>query len=386
MNRENIVSRGQKTSALLTCSPGRVFLTCAIIMLFLTGACTHLEKPSSIVNTSEVYLDWGKNPPDAFDRARHAITGKRPFEWWYFDGHLDTGETFVGVFLDPSFTTGKPGVAFSLYSADWKKETYLRTFRDEEMFSSTEDVLVECPVGHVHRIDENTYDVLWDMGEVRAEFTLTTLAPGWRPRGADGVNEDHLDFFWAVHQARNRIEGTLTRQGKTTHVTGVGYSDHNWGKKPLPEITRDWIWGRIIVGDYTIIYADVDYLDPSIDSRPLYIAKGDTVLVGTGSPDVIQWDFSTHPTLKRHYPQRIRIEFFQEGVEARFDITFKELVEEVDLLTVSGLNPVVQWVARTFVARPTYFRVIADFQGTVRAQGINDTLSGECLYEVMGFE
>ena len=71
----------------------------AILFVFATSSCTHLPKPVEIIGKSSAYLDWGKNQPNAQDRARHTITGKRPFEWWYFDGHFDTGETFVGTFL-----------------------------------------------------------------------------------------------------------------------------------------------------------------------------------------------------------------------------------------------------------------------------------------------
>ena len=363
-----------------------ILILILFVLFCFTTACTHVDKPSEIINKSSTYIDWGKNPPPASDRARHTIIGKQPFEWWYFDGHLDTGETFVGVFLDPSFTTGKPGVAFSLYSPDWQKETILKTISSGQMITSTDDVDISCPFGFVKRIDDKNYHVQWNMDGLTADFMLTTLAPGWRPSGGDGVNEDNLDFFWTVHQARNSIEGTITKDGKARHVTGIGYADHNWGKKPLNEITRKWVWGRILAGEYTIIYADVDYLDPSIKSRPLYIAKGDTMIVGTGSPTIRQWDFVTHPVLKRHYPRQISIDFSQNNVEAHIQIKLKALVEEVDLLTVSELSNPVQWIARTFVARPTYFRVIADYDGIITENGNTTPFKGECLYEVMGFE
>ncbi len=363
-----------------------ILILILFVLFCFTTACTHVDKPSEIINKSSTYIDWGKNPPPASDRARHTIIGKQPFEWWYFDGHLDTGETFVGVFLDPSFTTGKPGVAFSLYSPDWQKETILKTISSGQMITSTDDVDISCPFGFVKRIDDKNYHVQWNMDGLTADFMLTTLAPGWRPSGGDGVNEDNLDFFWTVHQARNSIEGTITKDGKTRHVTGIGYADHNWGKKPLNEITRKWVWGRILAGEYTIIYADVDYLDPSIKSLPLYIAKGDTMIVGTGSPTIRQWDFVTHPVLKRHYPRQISIDFSQNNMEAHIQIKLKALVEEVDLLTVSELSNPVQWIARTFVARPTYFRVIADYDGIITENGNTTPFKGECLYEVMGFE
>ncbi|MEA3470327.1 MAG: hypothetical protein U9R24_01260 [Thermodesulfobacteriota bacterium] len=361
-------------------------ITLAILSAFFIGACTHIEVPDQTVGRSAAYIDWGKSPPGSEDRARHVIEGKRPFEWWYFDGHLDNGQTFVGVFLDPSFVSGKPEVTFSLYSPDWSRESYLTSLKPGEMKSSTDDVCIETPLGFAHRLDDETYHVYWNIGGIEADFTLTEEAPGWRPSGGDGVNESHLDFFWTVHQARNHIEGTITKNGITTEVTGTGYADHNWGRKGLNEITRRWIWGRIIDDDYTIIYADVDYYDPSIDSRPLYIAKNGTVITGTGSPTIRQWDFETHPVLKRYYPKRVSIDFDDDGVKTHIDITFKGLVENVDLLTVSGLGGFMQWLVRTFIARPNYFRVIADYEGTIETEGVKDTISGECLYEIMGFE
>ena len=354
-----------------------------ILPVFLVS-CTHLEKPVEIVGKTDVYFDWGKKPPDAKDRAKHVINGARPFEWWYFDGHLDTGEYFVGVFLDPSFTTNKPGAAFTIYGKDWSKRPYLKDVDHEQMHASTEDVDIQCPYGFVKRINTKTYKAQWNMDGLRAELTFTTLAPGWRPTGGDGVNEDHLDFFWAVHQARNRVTGTISENGVTRKVTGIGYADHNWGKKSLAEITRYWVWGRILAGKYTIVYADVDYIDPSIKSRPLYIARGNTIIAGSGSPTIIQSDFETHPVLRRHYPKKITIDFSHKGVQAHVTIRQKAVVEDVDLLTVSGFNGFTQWFVRTFFARPTYFRIIADYDGTIIENGRSVAINGECLYEIMG--
>jgi hypothetical protein len=61
-------------------------------------------------------------------------------------------------------------------------------------------------------------------------------------------------------------------------------------------------------------------------------------------------------------------------------------VEEADLLAAAGLNPVTQWVVRTFFTRPAYFRVIADYSGTIIDGGISIPIEGESLCEVMGLE
>ena len=364
----------------------QIFLPAMVLVLsFSFASCTHLDRPSERLGQSGTHIDYGTTPPVAHDRARHYISGKRPFEWWYFDGHLDSGETFSGTFLDPNFADGRPGAAFSLYSSNWKRRSIFKTLDASDMKTSTEDVDVTCSAGYVKRIDEKTYRVGWNMDGLKVDFTLTELAPGWMPHD-DRVNEDQPDFFWAIHQARNKVEGTITENGTVRHVTGTGYADHNWGKKPFNEIARRWVWGRILAGDYTIVYADVDYIDPSLEARPLYIARGDRQIVGTGSPVVKQWDFTTHPVLLRHYPRQISVEYTHGGIEAHLHIRHKALVEEIDLLTISGLNPLSQWIARTFVARPTYFRIIADYDGTITENGKTETIEGECLYEVMGFE
>jgi hypothetical protein len=90
--------------------------------------------------------------------------------------------------------------------------------------------------------------------------------------------------------------------------------------------------------------------------------------------------------LKRHYPRQISIDFIQGDVEAHLHIQFNALVEYVDLLTTSGLDRFSQWVARTFIARPTYFRMIASYKGDITEHGKMTPIKGECLYEIMGFE
>ena len=95
----------------------KLIILLSVLFLFVTN-CTDMAPPGQIVSYQEGIHNWGANPPEARDRARHRIEGKKPFEWWYFDGHLDNGQVFVGVFQVPSFVTGKIEAIFSLYSQD----------------------------------------------------------------------------------------------------------------------------------------------------------------------------------------------------------------------------------------------------------------------------
>jgi hypothetical protein len=147
-----------------------ILLVVTVMLISFIPACTNLNKPSETLGKNNYYIDWGKNPPTPRDMAKHTIKGENPFEWWYFDGHLDTGETFVGTFLAPSFTIGKPGVTFSLYGSDWTKESHDLTLADDDMKVSAEDINLACSAGYIRRLDNDTYLVGWNLEGIKADF------------------------------------------------------------------------------------------------------------------------------------------------------------------------------------------------------------------------
>lgn len=366
---------------------GKKYLIFLCIFFLMSSACTHIRAPHEIVSEQDSLLDWKTFPPKANDRARHIIEGKKPFEWWYFDGHLDDGRTFVGTFHIPSFVSNRPAATFTLYSPDWERKDYKTRIDPYGVFASTDDIHIETTAGFVRRLDDKTYHVCWDIDDLRAEFTMTREAPGWKPHEETyDSGADRRDFFWAVHQGRNRIDGTITQEGKTTKVSGVGYADHNWGSKPLNEITRRWVWGRIISGDYTIIFADVDHYDSETISRPLYIAREDKMILGAGSPAISQRDFIIHPAIKRFYPRRVDISYSAGNVSIDIRIKKTRMVEEIDLLAVAGYTGLTHWLIRNLIARPAYFRIMATYEGSITINGNTDVISGDSLYEVMTFE
>ncbi len=364
----------------------RLLLFTVIIGLSLVfSACTHLVQPKEIIGKSVSYLDCGTNPPTHREMARHELKGKDNFEWWYFDGHLDTGETFVGVFHGQNYIMGKPVVTFSLYGKDWSRDDRMLVLQDGDMKVSGEDLQLTSSAGYIKRVDDKTVLVGWDLKGIKADFKLTTLSPGWMPVGSEDIPDEKKVFFWAVHQGRNKIEGTIIKDGVARNVTGEGYADHNWGTKAIHKITPYWIWGRIFAGPYTFIYANVTHNDKDVPSvLPFYMAKGDKMLAGVNGATIRQMDFVTDPERQRFYPRYVDIDYADKGIEAHIKLRHKAVVENRDLLEASGLSSFTQWFFRTFISRPTYFRIIADYEGTVVENGVTVPLKGECLYEIMG--
>ncbi len=361
---------------------------CFFTTIILIAGCTGLPDPGPVIHEPCIAKDWGKAQPAPADMACHMLKEPHPFEWWYIDGHLDNGITFVGVFHLPSFVSGKPTVTFTLYWPDGRRTDYVRHFDQDEIKASCSDLNIETPAGFLKRLNSTTFHAVWRMDDVEADFVLTTEAPGWKPieKSQTRKNSSSAGFWWVIHQAKNRIKGTLTVGGKKENVSGTGYADHNWGIKPLHEITKKWVWGRILAGDFTIIYADVEYRDSSVVSRPLYIAYKDRMILGTGGPEIRQLKFIMDPIQKRYYPSVVEIRHAGEDVSANIRIKMHKLMESVDLLEVAGYSLPLRWFIRTFIARPCYFRLMGVYDGEIFMDGRKNTIKGECIYEVMNFE
>ena len=340
-------------------------------------------------NKKMISEDWGKKPPDLKDMAQHPAKSKDYFEWWYFDGELEDGRTFVIVFHGRDFIAGKPTILFSLYSENWsEKMMKFETLEPGQFKASAEDLLLETPVGFVRRISADKIQVNFEFNGDGADLLLTTTSPGWMPRGSGAIDDKKL-FFWTIHQAKNRIEGTIKAGNRTTVVSGSGYSDHNWGYQPIYKAAKSWVWGRIITEKYTIIYADVDLKNPGgpkgASYKPLYIAKDNKVLHGIGNPEISKSGYTYDKELGRSYPELIEINFVdeKEHTAVKIKIEKKELVEKIDLLEPKEFGKFVHKFVRTFITRPSYFRIVAEFEGYIQHENSKEEIAGTSLYEVM---
>lgn len=240
---------------------------------------------------------YGRDPgdPQAWaDALRLDPAGFAPgqFEWWYADGHLSNGVTFVASWhleIDRSGVL-RPYVTVNFATRDKVLLDRKVRFRPEQArFGRT---VCDVAVGpHFLRSLDGLkrYELFVDPeanGGYGLHLELDRRVASYNPRPDDGSNPDGPYFRWVCAVPNGALQGTATVDSVTRAVTGSGYHDHNWGNVPMSALVRDWHWARGEAGGYTAVAASVR-LRNGVDSRNVFVANEAGVAVAAlGPPSV----------------------------------------------------------------------------------------------------
>ena len=197
------------------------------------------------------------------DGFRTSPGGPGTFEWWYFDAVLDDGATLVINFLVKDIRGGKgldqppaPVITFELDRADGTHvERTAQVAGEDAFFSSTGHCDVHMGDNSISG-DLHTYNIRVEMDGVSADVRLTGQVPSWRPETGHmyfGDGDKRHTFAWLPSVPQGEVDAILTIDGKTEHLRGIGYHDHNWGDEPMRNLMHHWYWARARVDDYTVI-------------------------------------------------------------------------------------------------------------------------------------
>ncbi|MBR2986545.1 MAG: hydroxyneurosporene dehydrogenase [Clostridia bacterium] len=181
------------------------------------------------------------------------------YEWWYFDSHYPDGTVLVLFFFSkmPIDVNGpiKPIATAELTLPDGTKFS-------EEVYASMEEShyakdKCDVKIGTCYcRGDLEHYDVLFRGERMTARFTLDGTIKAWRSQTGSiffGDREEHY-FAWLPAVPEGKAVAELTYDGgKTLHLEGSGYHDHNWGNISMLKLMHHWYWGRAKIGDYKVI-------------------------------------------------------------------------------------------------------------------------------------
>jgi hypothetical protein len=244
--------------------------------------------PYPVVAYHQLFPDERKRALPPFDPAEdgdHYQPEPNFFEWWYFDVAFEDGSYLVAILHSSSYNAvgHKPTFDLRYYPPGGGGVIVTRRF-DRAAYHAAPD---RCWV----KIDEC---LAIDLGDrywlglchelLEVELTFWPELPGWKAGTghlfADSISGHHFD--WVVPLPRARVEGTLTVAGQRRNVVGLGYHDHNWGNLYLPAAFSRWTWGRVLAGDWTLVFGDVVGRGKlPVHVTPFLLARGDEILLTT---------------------------------------------------------------------------------------------------------
>ncbi|MEU6770864.1 lipocalin-like domain-containing protein [Streptomyces sp. NPDC046759] len=229
------------------------------------------------------------------------------FEWWYCDAHLDDGSTLTVEFhTKPPFISPKspltPFVLLTLTRPDGTRTDKTCTAGPSAFSASSErcDVVIGR---NTFRGGDGEYVIHVEIDDVVLDLELTAQVPPWRPATGHaffGAREEHY-IAWLPVVARGSVDGTLTVDGATRHLTGSGYHDHNWGNIAPRRVLDHWYWGRARIGSYTVVtlmFVSHEQYDKA-QLPAVLVAHDDEILVSAVGDDEVTFtarDIRVHPT------------------------------------------------------------------------------------------
>jgi predicted secreted hydrolase len=313
------------------------------------------------------------------------------FEWWYFDAHFEDGSTAVITFFTKSpvdhRSALKPGVSISITRPDGKRLSETASVSAEDFSSSKERCYVRVGKSWV-RGDLCCYELDARAQALAVQLEFTAIVPAWRP----GTGKNYYDelqsryFAWFPAIPYGAVEGHLIYDGKIHNVTGYCYHDHNWGNVKINEVLSHWYWGRAHVGDFTLIFAEMNAVAAYGNQKvPVFmLAQGADILIGDGAPLKVKEHEPIADPGGRSYSNGIDLTWKSEAGQVEIALRKPHLIDSFSLLQYL---PAWQRVIGRLVANPYYFRFNAPLElnvdlslpsGKVQVQE-----QGQGLYELM---
>ncbi len=303
----------------------------------------------------------------------HGAHPEAALEWWYYTGHLDAagGKTFG--FELTFFRTRDLHLAHFAWT-DVARGTFVY---DEKTHLGLPGVAGASAAG----LDVSNED--WSVREQRGVVSLSagrrdlgelrlTLTPVKPPvlHGGDGISRKgpgENEYSHYVSITRLAAEGTLSRAGAVTRLSGTAWFDHEWGPGGLPAGAAGWDWFALQLSDGS----DLMLYRMRLTGGTASPFSAGTFVPANGPPRAIAWsDIAlsvrstwTSPRSKATYPAVWALAVRSLGLET----TVTPLVADQELMTEKSTG-VTYWegacrVAGTLGGRPIGGRAYVEMTG-----------------------
>jgi len=347
-------------------------------------------------------------PFDSSEDGDHYCSEPDFFEWWYFDVAFEDGSYLVAILHSSLYNAvdHKPTLDLRYYPPDSSKHSPIVAIArfDRSAYRAAPD-RCHVRIGDCVAADEgDCYRLSLSHELLAAELIFWPQLPGWKAGTghlfADLSSGCHFD--WVVPLPRARVEGTLTIAGQRSAVAGAGYHDHNWGNLYLPAAFSRWTWGRVLAGDWTVIFGDVvGRGTPSQHVTPFMLARGDEILLATDRIHIRGEEPAQEPRTGAAYFRRLHLTTGEKPT-VRLTLTARRTIEalnfaaprlplarhrrlrgaaEAAFYLLQG-KPVVGRLATWLLGRGSYLRLQSDYSLSLPDYAIEKT--GWALHEVMG--
>lgn len=362
--------------------------------------------PYPIAAYRQLFPDGGEEmtPFDPAEDGDHYQPEPNFFEWWYFDAAFEDGSYLVAVLHSSLYNAidHKPTLDLRYHPPSGPPVVVIGRF-DRTAYRAAPD---HCwvKIGDCLAVDEgNRYRLSLRQESLAAELLFWPQLPGWKAGTghlfADSASGHHFD--WVVPLPRARVEGTLTVLGQRRAVVGLGYHDHNWGNLYLPAAFSRWTWGRVLAGDWTLIFGDVVGRGASPPHvTPFMLARNDEIILATDRIRISGEDLAREPRTGAGYFRRLHLTTVEEPA-VELTLTARRAIEALDFAAprlslachrhlrraaenafyLAQGKPVTGWLAAWLLGKGSYLRWEADYYLYLPDYATVDT--GRALYEVM---
>lgn len=259
----------------------------------------------------------------ASDVAWHPDESEGFFELWDCYCVFNEGyKCFIEFFSSPwypfiDYRAGEarnPANILGITSPDGITHTFRKSYPNS-LFKASKETL-DVTIGENRLLGKFGPDGKYEGLHVRisgdglgADLTYRVKVGAWKMSERD----DNLTYYnpatkkyfgWFVMGARSEVEGTLTINGKSVKVSGLGFNNYNRGNIILSDIQTRWFFSAIYASEYTVIYSDstATKLHNYAHFTPFVLWKGNDVIMSTYNCVACGEKYVIDPTARGPYP------------------------------------------------------------------------------------